>query len=188
MSDRSDLNQSNNRYKLDEISEHHQIGINTLRYHIKKLQTLFLDVPRDRYNRYLFDEVQQSRLLSVHNLKKQGMSYEYIKDQFDANHTTPNRHAVTEQLISVTSSNSFDEDMNNRLEQLEKFKTTANKINKAMCENLKQLHKILKEQNAKIDSLEERVALLVELHTENLLKKGLISIIDSDESSWPGDI
>ena len=60
-----------------------------------------------------------------------------------------------------------------KLEQMEKHQKKLHEINKILIDANKQLDQIIAEQNAKIDSLEERVALLIDLHTENLLKRGL---------------
>ncbi len=184
------------RLKLDEVSEQFGVRINSLRYHIKKLKPLFLDVSRDRYNRFLFTPLQIDRLLLIHRLKNQGYPYEKIKEQLmrDAEHLTEGPEQLnqeseqlterSEQLRNSVNSKSHvdarsisaDPDKRgwvHKLDQMEKHQKKLHEINKILIETNKQLDKIIAEQNSKIDSLEERVALLIDLHTENLLKRGL---------------
>ena len=177
------------RLKLDEISEQFGVRINSLRYHIKKLKPLFLDVSRDRYNRFLFTPLQIDLLLRVHRLKNQGYPYEKIKEQLLGNleQLTEGSEQLTEEPEQLQNSLNSESQMNvifmptdsdkrgwlHKLEQMEKHQKKLHEINKILIDANKQLDQIIAEQNAKIDSLEERVALLIDLHTENLLKRGL---------------
>ena len=171
------------RLKLDEISEHFEIGINSLRYHIKKLKPLFLDVSRDRYNRFLFTSPQVDRLLLVHRLKAQGYPYEKIKEQFNT---------VGEQILNglksqisseiTETSPKLKQNWERQLEQMESHQERLHQINKILIKANKQFDDIITEQNIKINSLEERVALLVDLHTESLLKRGISLTKNFDES------
>ena len=56
---------------------------------------------------------------------------------------------------------------------MESHQKKLHEINKILIKTNKQLDTMITEQNVKIDSLEERVALLIDLHTESLLKRGL---------------
>lgn len=167
-------NTNHERYKLDDIATAANIGINTLRYHIKKMKKLFLNVPRDRFNRYLFNKDQRKLLLQVHDLKRKGHPYAEIFQLLSHNSTSRRDFIDCEESIREQCS-THPENLSARLEQLEQYKKTTNKINKVLCENNRQLTEIVAEQNAKIASLEERVALLIDLHTESLLKKGFRS-------------
>ena len=177
------------RLKLDEVSEQFGIRINSLRYHIKKLKPLFLDVSRDRYNRFLFTPLQIDRLLLIHRLKNQGYPYEKIKEQLmgDPEQLAEGLEQLTEESEQFQNSFNSESRVNVRsittdpdkrgwvykLEQMEKHQKKLHEINKILIDANKQLDQIIAEQNSKIDSLEERVALLVDLHTESLLKRGL---------------
>lgn len=162
------------RLKLDEISEQFEVGINSLRYHIKKLKTLFLDVSRDRYNRFLFTPSQVDRLLFIHRLKGQGYPYEKIKEQFNTESEQNLNSLETEIPINViNSSSTIKRDWERKLEQMESHQKKLHEINKILIRTNKQLDTMITEQNVKIDSLEERVALLIDLHTESLMKRGL---------------
>lgn len=167
-------NINHKRFKLDDIATEANIGINTLRYHIKKMKKLFLTVPRDRFNRYLFSNDQRKLLLQVHDLKTKGHPYVEIFQLLNHSSTSKRNFIECEESIREQCS-THPENFSSRLEQLEQYKKTTNKINKVLCENNRQLNEIVAEQNAKIESLEERVALLIDLHTENLLKKGFWS-------------
>ena len=162
------------RLKLDEISEQFEIGVNSLRYHLKKLKPLFLDVSRDHYNRFLFTPSQIDRLLQVHKLKGQGYPYEKISEHFN---TQPehnlNNPPSTLDYNSINASTTTGRDLELKIQQIENHHRKLHEINKILIKNNKHFDNIIKEQNAKIESLEERVALLVDLHTENLLKRGL---------------
>lgn len=162
------------RLKLDEISEQFEIGVNSLRYHLKKLKPLFLDVSRDRYNRFLFTPSQIDRLLQVHKLKGQGYPYEKISEHFN---TQPehnlNNPPSTIDYNSINTSATMGRELELKIQQIENHHRKLHEINKILIKNNKHFDNIIKEQNAKIESLEERVALLVDLHTENLLKRGL---------------
>ena len=83
MTEDIEYNKKSKRLKLDQISEQFNVGINSLRYHIKKLKPLFLDVSRDRYNRFLFTPSQIDRLLFIHKLKGQGYPYKKIREQIN---------------------------------------------------------------------------------------------------------
>lgn len=172
VTERNEYNNGDQRYKLDDIANGTGIGINSLRYHIKKLKKLFLTVPRDRYNRYLFNHDQRNLLLKVHELKSNGQSYIEIFNTLNHN-TTPIGELIGGEEPSLEQCSNNSNNFMLRLERLEQHNKTTNKINKVLCENNKQLKEIIAEQNIKIDSLEERVALLIDLHTDNLLNKGL---------------
>ena len=162
------------RLKLDEISEQFEVGINSLRYHLKKLKPLFLDVSRDRYNRFLFTPSQVDRLIYIHQLKGQGYPYEKIREQFSTGSEQILNNLEIEMPINVINSSSkMKRDWERKLEQMESHQKKLHEINKILIKTNKQLDTMITEQNVKIDSLEERVALLIDLHTESLLKRGL---------------
>ena len=189
MLERIESKNSAKRLKLDEISEQFGVRINSLRYHIKKLKPLFLDVSRDRYNRFLFTPLQIDRLLRIHRLKNQGYPYEKIKEQLmgDREQLIEGSEQLIEEPEQFQNSFNSESHMNVRsiptdsdkrgwllkLDQMEKHQKKLHEINRILIDANKQLDQIIAEQNVKIDSLEERVALLIDLHTENLLKRGL---------------
>ncbi len=167
---------SSKRLKLDQISEQFGIRVNSLRYHIKKLKSLFLDVSRDRYNRFLFTPVQVERLLRAHHLKNQGYPYEKIREQLieasEQIQNSCNSELSTQVKINPVSIDDDRRGLSHKLEQLENHHRKLHEINKILMKANKRLDLIITEQSTKIDSLEERVALLIDLHTENLLKRG----------------
>ena len=162
------------RLKLDEISEQFEVGINSLRYHMKKLKSLFLDVSRDRYNRFLFTPSQVDRLLFIHKLKGQGYPYEKIREQFSTGFEQNLNSLEAEIPVNaINSSSIMKRDWERKLEQMESHQKKLHEINKILIKTNKQLDTMITEQNVKIDSLEESVAVLIDLHTESLLKRGL---------------
>jgi len=169
-----EYNKNLKRMKLDEISEQFQVGINSLRYHIKKLKPLFLDVSRDRYNRFLFTSAQVDRLLHIHRLKNQGYPYEKIREQIS---TAPEQNNYDLEprvpVEIINSSSKLERDWEHKLLQMERHQKKLHEINKILIKTNKEFDTLITEQKVKIDSLEERVALLIDLHTENLLKRGL---------------
>ena len=121
-----------------------------------------------------FTPSQIDRLLQVHKLKGQGYPYEKISEHFN---TQPehnlNNPPSTLDYNSINASTTTGRDLELKIQQIENHHRKLHEINKILIKNNKHFDNIIKEQNAKIESLEERVALLVDLHTENLLKRGL---------------
>ncbi|PCJ21066.1 MAG: hypothetical protein COB02_00315 [Candidatus Cloacimonadota bacterium] len=174
-------------YTLGEVSQLSKISINSLRYHLKQVSALFKNIKRDRYNRFLFVESDVRTFQHIHELKTQGITYKeiirkYIETEF-LKHSPKSSQSVLslsdDQEIILDSIDRIrtriqeQTDMISSLEQksVEESKKMGylQKVNKILYERNQQFEKLLNTHQECIDSLEERVSILVDLQTKSIL-------------------
>jgi DNA-binding transcriptional MerR regulator len=142
-------------FTLLEVSKRTGVPLNSLRYHLKKVQSLFSNVKRDRFNRFRFVLNDIETLQEVHRLKQSGLGYVEILNLLE-NQTS----------ASVNQVNS--ESQNTGPPQLQSEVLAYRSAFDAMQNRLEDMQKLVTQQSEKIESLEKRVALLVELHLKSL--------------------
>lgn len=174
-------------YTLGEVSKLSKISINSLRYHLKKTTSLFKNVKRDRYNRFLFVESDIRTFQSVHELKSNGVSYKeivrkYIETEF-LEHSPKSSSSVlplsdNQEIIldAIDSIRTVAQEQTNYIQGLEdklleesKKIGYLQKINKILYEKNQNFEKTLNSHQECINSLEERVSILVDLQTKSIL-------------------
>jgi DNA-binding transcriptional MerR regulator len=174
-------------YTLGEVSKLSNASVNSLRYHLKKAPHLFKNIKRDRYNRFLFVESDVRTFQSVHELKSQGISYKeiirkYIETEF-LEHSPKSTHSVlplsdNQEIIldTIDSIRTRIKEQTNYISSLEdklleesKKIGYLQKINKILYEKNQNFEKSLNNHQECINSLEERVSILVDLQTKSIL-------------------
>ena len=132
-------------HTLLEISKVTGIPVNSIRYHMRKLTSQFAHLKRDRYNRFLFTTNDIQKIQNIHALKARGYDYEEI-DLHLSNHplNSLNRSTIKESVQS--------KHIPSEIEQL--------------VEHQKQAISVLERR---LDSLEERLELLIEMHLDKLI-------------------
>ncbi|MCJ8347057.1 MerR family transcriptional regulator [bacterium] len=174
-------------YTLGDVSKLSKISVNSLRYHLKQVPALFKNIKRDRYNRFLFVESDVRTFQSVQELKTQGISYKeilrkYIETEF-LEHSPKSTNSVLlmsdHQEVILDSLDTIrtkiQEQTNHILSLEDKLLEESKKIgylqkvNKILYEKNQHFEKTLIQQQSCLDSLEERVSILVDLQTKSIL-------------------
>lgn len=143
-------------YTLSELVRLTGIGQNTLRYHLKKLNRFF-QLPRDRYNRFLFTAEDVQRIQQIDQLKQQGLDYLEISMEL------LEVEGYTNEKISPKNT---IKDKNKQKQQKNVYPLPENDVS---CTGCLKLEKKINELQEKIDSLEQRVSLLIEFQTKFMI-------------------
>ncbi len=152
------MSETEQSFTLLEISRRTGISLNSLRYHLKKVLPLFSNIKRDRFNRFRFVSNDIETLQDVHRLKQSGLTYAEIIVRLGASGSLQHlpRPEVDATQISQTQF------------EASALKTAIGKLEARMADLESESEKIVQAQNKKIESLEERVALLVDLQVKSI--------------------
>jgi DNA-binding transcriptional MerR regulator len=166
---------------LVDVARRTGIKINSLRYHIKKMPQYF-NLPRDRYNRFLFDENSIELLKFIHESKQTGKSYPQICKSLNSNssHSVSNGASLEPEPqnpseISKAESTKIQSleakvrQILSHMEDIVKKNSYLHETNKILYEEKLKVEQHLKQVDEHLESLEQRVALLVDLQTKAIL-------------------
>ncbi|MBT3783885.1 MerR family transcriptional regulator [bacterium] len=131
-------------HTLLEVSKITGIKLNALRYHLRKLEPLFEHLKRDRYNRFRLMSHDIQRLQQIHDMKNQGYDYAEIKIRLGGD------------SANLQTKDSTDTQSSTRLHKMERALETQ--------------HQSIQQLEQKMNSLEERLEMLVDMHTKLILE------------------